>query len=320
MSSNFINEIVPIVLKSITGKYRVKGGRAHLAYFCSFPSIDWDIECTYKCQEEIKNKIISESKKYDISITIEFRKPFNSYHLTIDGDEDPFMDLLIIESFFERYPLNGIWYMSLQDHIDDLILTCQNRESILYNFQTTLRYNIQNIYWQMEKRLSINLSPQQEINLNPTVIIKEIKDAVISKLIKLSKDYEEPMEDIYRSAFEKEGKKTIIMRDLLIETISSNRYQMWLKTHYPIIEVYDQLVYSAILCNELYQKCLKISSKYRKSQRRLEDIKNIEWYIFSFDFQNLLDQCQNLVHLLDFDNNSYFLDCYFKSIIKLSLK
>jgi hypothetical protein len=318
MSGNFVNEIVPFILKSVSGKYRVKGGRAHLAYFLSLPSTDWDIECTSECQEEIKNKIISESKKYNVAITIEFRKPFNSYHLTIDGDDEPFMDLLIIESFFERYQLSGIWYMSLQDHIDDLISTCQNRESILDNFRTTLRYNIVNIHSQMEKRLSIDLSRQREIDLNPHVTIKEIEDIVISKLIQLSNDSE--MEDIYRSAFKKEGKKTVIMRDVFTKKMSPDRYQIWLKTHYPIIEIYDQLVYSATLSDEFYQKCLKISSKYTKSQRRLDDIKNIECYIFSFDFQNILNQCQNFVHLFNFDNNSYFLDCYSKSIIKLPLK
>lgn len=227
MEVDFVDVTIPRILSKVKGNYRVKGGRAHNAYFNSEYSRDWDVECNdNESAIEIIDMIYHEAELRGKTIVTDFLERYNSYHLKFDNELEPFIDLLVITNkYLGSYQLDNVNYIPLHEHVTDALLVRNNRYSIYTNHKNNIEQNI-NYYNERLKDDRIRIDFRFDLNRDPFSEIEEFRNAVIIKMMEYPNQYEEFVGEKYKDFPEiNEGKITIFFSTLFAEKLTSDNYK-----------------------------------------------------------------------------------------------
>jgi len=200
--SDFANVIIPLILNGRTDYY-VKGGRVYDIYFKDTTnSIDWDLVGTRefllyiesKCEEWAKifnKKLLKRNAAFEDRNMIQYG--FDEYE---EEKGDPFIfDIIIDDTIIDdtKYTtINGINYMKMENFVEDLITTLDDRATKLKKYFNVLGKNGDS-YKEVEKynkdhKTNFNLDKlknfdQQTIDHFNQYISKNIKEERVKKII-----------------------------------------------------------------------------------------------------------------------------------------
>jgi len=324
MANVFVDEKVPDILKLIDGGYIIKGGRVHMIYFRGIYSRDWDIVGTPTSIAKIKDHILSESQQCDLIIDVEFREIHNSYHLTIMGEPEPFMDLIIESNItLDSFNVGGVPYTTLSDYVDDLYDTLGDRYNKFFNYRATIAGNFDNISGILKEKLEIdyNLPHDQESNTSVGIISNKVMNMLINKSTIF--DEKDTVIGVYIGNIlniinYQKGTETLFVeyiRKIFIKQLTHSDYQKWSTNHFPMLVTYGQLIYSIRISEEFQRKYLIYQSKYSKSSERLSVVKNVTWDSMTNIFQEAISCCDHTPYLFTIEGVHYYFRNYDKSIL-----
>lgn len=302
----FVNEVIPHILRETQNLYRVKGGGAHNIYFLSEPSLDWDIECSKTSAIEIMDRIQIQAKKYNLSFDYNYLQKYNSYHIKIGNNPDPVVDLLVTR---HNNPviIDGIFYISLQDHVNDSLITTTNRAEDLLNEERNMNVNIDILNRNLDK---LKIDIRFEIGTNLLSTLEDVRIVFTDMMVDLSMNFVEDVADTYREnlrTFESHSTFDGIFKNIL----NQEQYEEWLENHYPLLVIFDRIVISTRQTHQYYQIFLKKSEKFMKSSARLEQIREITWDFINPIYQSeIIGYCGNgLLFLYHLEGKAYWLNC-----------